>query len=562
MKRKKLSIVSMFVMTLFVIAIVGGPKKAMAETKGLRICNGVYIDDINISNMTAVEAKKTIDSYIKGLQSKKVSVVLDNHTVEKTLKELGYEVVPNTYIEDAIHIGKSGNLIKRYKDLKDVDHGGLHLQLAFTLQQEKVQKFVEEECASYDVKAVNASVLRANGKFVYTDPVFGRKLLVADTIQKINESVSNSWDKKDILIENVVVDDIPKYTKDLVQKCNTKLGSFTTDYHASSYARKNNLATGTRHINNTVVYPGEVFSCYEVMSPFTFANGYSNAGAYVNGMVENSVGGGVCQVSTTLYNAVLDAELEIVERAAHSMTVGYVKLSQDAAIAGTFKDLKFKNNLEVPILIEGITNGKTITFNIYGMEYRDTINRRVEYQSVTLSVRNSPKDVIKEDPTQPPTYRRVTQSPHVGYVTELYKIVYENGIEVSRTRVNKSVYNASPRYVTVGTKEDPEKEEIEKEESEKEKPEKEKPEKEKPEKEDETETDKKEENGDKTSNKKPEAEKPSKPKDDSSETNNTDQTNQSSGDTEDEVKDEVKEETKDNLADTSTTPVEEPVNEE
>ena len=93
-----------------------------------------------------------------------------------------------------------------------------------------------------------------------------------------------------------------------------------------------------------VLYPGDTFSAYEVVSPFTEENGYYMAGSYLNGKVVDSLGGGICQVSTTLYNAVLLAELEIVERAPHSMIVNYVEPSSDAAIAGTYKDFKFKND--------------------------------------------------------------------------------------------------------------------------------------------------------------------------------------------------------------------------
>lgn len=102
---------------------------------------------------------------------------------------------------------------------------------------------------------------------------------------------------------------------------------------------------------------------YETVAPFTAENGYAMAGSYLNGEVVDSMGGGICQVSTTLYNAVLRAELEVVERSPHSMTVHYVELSEDAAIAGTYKDFKFKNSTDYPIYIEGYTTSvKKITF--------------------------------------------------------------------------------------------------------------------------------------------------------------------------------------------------------
>ena len=264
--------------------------------------------------------------------------------------------------------------------------------------------------------------------------------------------VANGWDRNDIAMDAVMDDVAPLYTREVVEKCDTLLGSFTTEYADSAEGRAANLANGARLINNTVVYPGEIFSAYEHLAPFTRKNGYHVAGAYSNGKVIDSVGGGACQVTTTLYNAVLEAELEVVERHAHSMTISYVDLSRDAAISGTHKDLKFKNNTDVPILIQAYTKGRRITFNIWGHETRDKNSRKIKFETRVLSETPPPPDVIYEDPSKPVTYRKVTQAAHTGYSAELYKIVYENGMEVSRTLVNKSYYIAAPG-ITIGTME-------------------------------------------------------------------------------------------------------------
>ena len=119
------------------------------------------------------------------------------------------------------------------------------------------------------------------------------------------------------------------------------------------------MANGCSLINGTTLYPGEEFSTYKTVSPFSVANGYYMAGSYVSGKVVDSLGGGICQVSTTLYNAVLLAELEVTERYNHSMIVGYVDPSADAAIAeSSGKDFKFVNNTDAPIYIEGYTHDK------------------------------------------------------------------------------------------------------------------------------------------------------------------------------------------------------------
>ncbi len=214
------------------------------------------------------------------------------------------------------------------------------------------------------------------------------------------------------------------------------------------------MSSGASHINGTVLYPGEEFSAYETVSPFTEANGYAMAGSYLNGEVVDSMGGGICQVSTTLYNAVLRAELNVTERSPHSMTVHYVDLSEDAAIAGTYKDFKFVNSTEYPIYIEGYTTSdKKITFNIYGKETRDK-NRTISFESQIVS-ETPATTILQEDAGQGIGYKAVSSKGSSSYVAELYKIVKVNGVETDRIKVNKSTYKGTNRVVTYGTAGDP-----------------------------------------------------------------------------------------------------------
>ena len=460
MKVSKKTILGILMAFLCTFAIARNLGTVSAATKEDTIVDGVTVDGIEIGTMTEEEAQQKLDEYVQELKAKKVTVVLDSGEVVKTVGELGYTCDEHTFIQQAMEIGKTGNLIKRYKEIKDVKEKGTDFSLHFTLDEATVREFVEKECTKDDVPAVNAGISRVNGGFVYTDSSVGRKCDVNQTISLISESILTDWDHQDIKVAAVMREDDPKYTRADVEQVKDVLGSFTTNYASSTMDRKKNVANGASLINNTVVYPGETFSCYEVLNPFTLENGYAAAGAYVNGMVEDSIGGGVCQVSTTLYNAVLYSELEIVQRANHSMIVSYVDLARDAAIAGTYKDLKFKNNTQTPVLIEAITNGTTITFNIYGKETRPS-NRKVEYVSKMIQKIEHGPDVITEDKTKPSTYRKVTQSYHDGYIAELYKVVYVDGVEVSRELVNKSTYSASPNYITIGAKvEEEEKEDV------------------------------------------------------------------------------------------------------
>ncbi len=158
-------------------------------------------------------------------------------------------------------------------------------------------------------------------------------------------------------------------------------------------------------------------------------------------------------MSTTLYNAVLKAELEITERSPHSMVVSYVKPSMDAAIAGDYKDFKFKNDTSVPVYIQGGTYGSTIYFTIYGEETRSP-DRTVRFESEVTDTIQPGADKVTFDKTKPESYMTVTQEAHIGYKAKLWKIVKENGKE-TKTQINSSTYSASPRYVTKGSKKEP-----------------------------------------------------------------------------------------------------------
>jgi vancomycin resistance protein YoaR len=449
MNKIKIILSAIFLLTISFL-FVAKANNAYADEKNNTICKGVFIDEVDVSGMTGIEAKTAVDDFVESLRNKGLSIAVAGKMVNTTLGDLGYTYEPNDNIAQALSIGKTGNLIKRYKDLKDIEQGSIVFPLTFKFDDNKLMNLIAEDASAYNIAPIDAKVARKNGQFIYTDHVIGSKIDVNATAELVKNAINN-WDRKDILMNAVMVDDIPLFTTDIVKLCKDKLGTFTTEYVDSAEGRAANLANGARLINNAIVYPGEIFSSYKYLTPFTEKNGYYMAKAYQQGKVIDSVGGGACQVTTTLYNAILLSELNVVERAPHSMTISYVDLSRDAAIAGTYKDFKFMNSTDVPILIEATTVGRKITFNIWGHETRNT-NRTIEYITKVTGETKPPADVVTEDPTQPTTYRKVTQSAHTGYRAELYKVVYEDGKEVSRTLVNKSTYAAAPRYITIGTK--------------------------------------------------------------------------------------------------------------
>ena len=414
------------------------------------ILDGIYVDDINLSGKTYDEAVKLIKDKVKSMSTAHITLnSIGDNSVDVTAAQLGIDWDDTNMIADALYVGRSGNIVERYKQRKDLLHEKKVYPLNLEFDKDTVTSIVTEQGEKYDVEAVDATLKRTDGKFVVTPGTTGEKIDVNASVSRIMTSLDN-FNGQDMTVDMCVIEDVPNASVEDLEKIHDVLGSFKTSFSTSGADRSGNVRNGTRLVNGTVLLPGQRFSMYETVSPFTEENGYFLAGSYLNGMVVESLGGGICQVSSTLYNAVLRAELQVDERHNHSMIVSYVDLSSDAAISGTSKDFKFTNNTDNPIYIEGYTtDDKHVVFNIFGVETRPS-NRTVSYESEKISETVPEGEKIIADPSLP-IGSISTQSAHTGYVGKLWKVVTVDGKETERTEVNKSTYQPTPKTATVGT---------------------------------------------------------------------------------------------------------------
>lgn len=424
-----------------------------AKTNSDEVAMGVYVDEVNISGMKKEEATEAVKNYIAEKAEEKITLTINENELEVTRGELGVAWDNQDVIDEALSLGKSGNLIKRYKAVKDLEFENKVYELEYTADKNLIQTIVSEKCTEFNKKATNLRLTKTGSGFQIVEGEQGVVVDESAAAQKILTYIEEEYNGKDASIALPTVITEPEGSAEELAKVKDLLGSFQTSFKSSSADRSKNVRTGAGHIDGTVLYPGEIFSTYEYVNPFTVENGYAMAGSYLNGKVVDSLGGGICQVSSTLYNAVLQAELEVVERSPHSMMVTYVQPSADAAIAGTYKDFKFKNSTDAPIYIEAYTtDDKKIVFNIYGEETRPS-NRKIEYTNKVLE--NIPAATqLVADAGQGIGYR-VVESGHNGCRAELYKNVYVDGVLQSSEKVNKSSYQVSNRTVIYGINGDP-----------------------------------------------------------------------------------------------------------
>lgn len=410
---------------------------------------GISVGPVDISGKTYDQAVSAINQYVNSLSNTKVTLnSVDGNSVEVTAGDLGIVWNDDDTLYDAITLGRDGNLVERYKQRKDLEHGKKSYDLKLSYDKDTIADIVREQGEQYDIEAQNATISMDDGDFTITPGQKGQKVDVDGSVSKILSEL-RTLDGQPISVDLKVDEEEPKGRTEDLEMIHDVIGTYKTSFSTSSSDRSGNVRNGTSRVDGTLLYPGEQFSMYETVSPFTEENGYFLAGSYSNGMVVESFGGGICQVSSTLYNAVLRAELEVNERFNHSMIVSYVDLSSDAAISGTTKDFKFTNNTDYPIYIEGYTtNDKQVVFNIYGVETRPA-NRKVSFESVKISETVPDTEKIVTDSGMPLGSISV-QSAHVGYVGELWKVVTVDGVEKERTQVNKSTYQPSPKTATVG----------------------------------------------------------------------------------------------------------------
>jgi len=415
--------------------------------KEKKIPDGIYVGEFNLGGMTVEEAEQKVKEYMDGLEDQSIELDVDGTTFQTTAKELGFYWSNTDAVKEAAKHAVSGNLIEQYMGLKDLQREPVNIPLETAVDEARVENFIQEQCGGITAEPQNASITRENGVFTVTPGVTGKVVDIAATKNVLDEALTGMTGP--VSTRAVVAVKEPDISEADLSTIGDVLGTFSTDFSSSGAARSKNLNNGASKINGHVLMPGETLSGYECMNPFTTGNGYYTAAAYENGQVVDSVGGGVCQIATTLYNASLQAELEIVQRQNHSMIVTYVKPSMDAAIAGTYKDIKVINNYSTPIYIEGGTSGRTLTFTIYGKETRPA-NRQVTYVSETLSVTDPGAPTERVDHSLAPGVQKRVQSAHRGMRSRLWKVVTVNGVETERTLLHTDTYNASKAIVLVG----------------------------------------------------------------------------------------------------------------
>ncbi len=386
----------------------------------------------------------------------------DNEKLDGVIKNIDL-TIRDRYVDDSYSLdekegkliivnGKTGNAIN-YNNEKENIIKALEDKNENTYDL-KIEKKVPQEL---DVDKVYSEVKR-DAKDAYIDKTVSPQKYVAEVVgfdfdvNSLKEVLSlpeNKEEGKTIEFKVNVIEPKVKLVNITADLCKDKLAGYTTYFPAGSYARSNNLKIALSYMNGVVVMPGETYSYNKNIGDTTASKGYQAAATFKGGTTVNEMGGGICQTVSTLYNTVLMANLEIVERHQHGLPVGYVPPSRDATVYSPVLDFKFKNNRETPIkIVTSFTYNGSLNVSIYGTK-QDNDPEVILSQKTLSTIPYTTR--YEYDPSMPYGTQTVVTAGVNGYTSESYITKKLNGQVISSSILSQDKYNAQQQVVKVGT---------------------------------------------------------------------------------------------------------------
>lgn len=415
------------------------------------ILKGVSISGIDVGGMDKDEAKSRLDGCISDSEDAVISLKAGERVRKVSYSSFDPEYDSAQSVSDAYDVGRKGNPFRRYAEVKRAEKNEEDIDLAVSVKASKIKTVLKQNESKLVSTPVNAYITEKNGKGEIVKGRKGHKILYASSVEAVDRVFEADWTGKDRTVTLKTKKSDPEVTSSDLKGLTDIMGTYQTSYSGSTYGRCRNIENGASILNGTIVEPGEEFSMYKTVTPFSPENGYYLAGTIVGEKHIDDYGGGICQVSTTLYNAVIRSELKVTERHNHSLMIGYVPASADASIASEDFDFKFKNNKDDPIYIYAQAGGGSIKITIFGNDKRPA-NRTVEFESVVVNYIPYGTKVIKKDKTLEAGKKKIDTPGQTGCNAQLWKIVLVDGKVKSRTKFNTSHYNKVDQKVILGTK--------------------------------------------------------------------------------------------------------------
>lgn len=418
----------------------------VALLSGNTIQPNMSISGIDVSGLTRYEALNRLKNiYEEKIDEAFILLKFENKEWKIGYKDLDYSYNIEEAVDKAYSVGHSGDVFKRLAETVNARLKPHSFEVESKYNTEPIYKLIDKIAGEINQDVIDATIKYKGKGFEITDERVGRILNKESAMTSITNQLHNT----EIGLLELPVEIVePIVKKADLANIRDKLGEFSTKFNAADIDRTTNIKVATSSASNVLVRPGEVYSVNETIGPRLAKFGYKDAKVIINNELVPGIGGGVCQVSSTLYNAVLMSNLKIIERKNHSLTLSYVGLGRDATISGDYIDFKFLNNSDYPIYIYGEVQGSWVKFTVFGKN--ENPGRTVKINSVV--VKTIPPEIkIIKDATMPVGTEKIEKKAHTGYVVKTERIIYENGKEVFREALGTSNYRVVNGVTRVGT---------------------------------------------------------------------------------------------------------------
>ncbi len=473
-----------------------------------KIVRGVKIGTVDVSNLTQEEATQKMQNWYKEVALKNITAVYEELEETITIEQFSASMDIDKAIKEACSVGKSGNIVKDNYDILFSLLFSKKIKANIELEQEEIDKKIEElnaklpnaiKQSNYYIEENQLIIIKGQRGIEVKEKEFQKqleKVMLQEenrefvipvkevspeeiNIEKIHEEIYKEAQNASITQEplevhphvngidfSISIEEAKEQLKEekeeyiiplsiTIPEITTEklgeeafphlLGTFSTTYSISNENRVTNLELASEKINGTVILPGEIFSYNKIVGERTIAKGYKEAAVYSGGKVVDGIGGGICQLSSTLYNAVIYANLEITQRSNHRFLTSYVTAGRDATVSWGTIDFCFKNTRKYPIKIVSSVKNGVVTTEIYGI--KEEKEYEVVIESTVTEVIPYTTNYIK-DRSLPKGTEQITQYGSNGAKSVTYKVVKYNGALVSRTLLSSDTYSPLERVIS------------------------------------------------------------------------------------------------------------------
>lgn len=421
--------------------------------------NNTHINGVDVSGMTREEANNVLTANM--IENKeKINITLKNDNKEWAIKGEDLNIIANLQptLDEVIEYGREGNIFNKKKVEKQIKSNGLYVNIPFEDMFGGIESQLDTVLADIENKHKKDEIIFTPDSNVMFSLNEGNKGYVVDRdllYKKINEALNTP---ENSVIEIPVQEITPQNSlEDFVSKIEMR-SYFSTDYSKSAEDRKSNIKLALSKFNGMIVEPGEEISFNQTTGARTAENGYKNAKIIIGGKYVSGVGGGVCQASTTLYNALIRADVEILQVNHHTLPASYVPLSFDAMVSEGYADLVFRNNFDTPIFIKTYCTDSNAHVEIYGQPLEDGVEISTRAELVKI-IAHGGDDIICDIKGEYESrvlykgeYYRL-KYPQEGYETKGYIQYIKNGELVKEKEIRHDYYPSQNGIIIEGADE-------------------------------------------------------------------------------------------------------------